>query len=86
LYRYNPNKLVAGQNPLTLDSGAPKGSVRDYLMSENRFRMLSMSKPEEAERLFKEAQADVNARYSYYKMLAELDPKVLVGELAAPQA
>jgi len=80
LYRYNPLKLAQGQNPLTLDSGAPKSSLRDYLMSENRFRMLSKAKPEEAERLFKEAQEDVQSRYSYYKMLADLDPKVLTGE------
>jgi pyruvate-ferredoxin/flavodoxin oxidoreductase len=87
LYRYNPGKLAQGQNPLTLDSGAPKFMLKDYLMSENRFRMLAMAKPEEAERLFKEAQAEANARYSYYKMLADMDPKVLVGELpAAPPA
>jgi hypothetical protein len=51
--------------------------LKDYLMSENRFRMLSMAKPEEAERLFKEAQTEASARYSYYKTLADMDPKVL---------
>jgi pyruvate-ferredoxin/flavodoxin oxidoreductase len=88
LYRYNPGRLAQGQNPLQLDSGAPKMPLKDYLMSENRFRMLSVSKPEVAERLCKESQAEAYARYSYYKALAEMDPKILSGELdsAAPAA
>jgi hypothetical protein len=53
-------------------------------MSENRFRMLAMSKPEESEKLFKECQADANARYAYYKSLSEMDPKMLLGEMTAP--
>jgi pyruvate-ferredoxin/flavodoxin oxidoreductase len=84
LYRHNPALLAQGKNPLVLDSGHPKSMVKDYLMSENRFRMLAMSKPEESEKLFKECQADANARYAYYKSLSEMDPKMLLGEMTAP--
>ena len=40
-----------------------------------------------ASAIFKEAQADANARYAYYKALSEMDPKMLLGELTvAPSA
>jgi pyruvate-ferredoxin/flavodoxin oxidoreductase len=84
LFRHNPALLAQGKNPLVVDSGAPKAAVKDYLLSENRFRMLAMARPAEAERLFQESQADANSRYAYYKALSEMDPKMLIGELAAP--
>jgi pyruvate-ferredoxin/flavodoxin oxidoreductase len=71
LYRYNPDKLTAGENPLSLDSKQPKIPVSQYLNSENRFKMLTKSKPEVAAELFKQAQIDVDTRYAYYKYLAE---------------
>ena len=70
LYRYNPDLARAGQNPLHLDSAPPKSPIEQYLALENRFRMLTASKPEVAHRLFAEAQADVNARWELYQYLA----------------
>jgi pyruvate-ferredoxin/flavodoxin oxidoreductase len=67
LYRYNPEQ---GENPLTLDSRAPKIPVEQYLMMENRFKMLTLSKPEAAKQLFKEAQKDVDTRWAMYEYLA----------------
>jgi pyruvate-ferredoxin/flavodoxin oxidoreductase len=37
---------------------------------ENRFKMLTKSKPEDAKRLFAEAQKDVTARWRMYDYLA----------------
>ena len=70
LYRYNPDHAAEGENPLTLDSRAPKIPLKDYLHMENRFRMLEMSKPEAAARLFEEAQQDVNTRWAFYEYMA----------------
>jgi pyruvate-ferredoxin/flavodoxin oxidoreductase len=67
LYRYHPE---SSGNPLTLDSSAPKIPVETYLRSENRFRMLEQSEPEEAKQLFAAAQDDANARRNYYLYLA----------------
>jgi len=71
LYRYNPDRIKDGENPLVLDSKQPKIPVSMYMNSENRFKMLTKSKPEVAKALYKQAQIDVDAKYEYYKYLAE---------------
>ncbi|MCS6989895.1 MAG: pyruvate:ferredoxin (flavodoxin) oxidoreductase [Chloroherpetonaceae bacterium] len=70
LYRYNPELLAKGENPLRLDSKAPKLSVKEFLESENRFAQLEKSRPDEAEKLFAEAARDADARYRLYEFLA----------------
>ena len=70
LYRHDPRRLERGENPLQLDSAAAKGKVQDFLLSENRFKMLTKSKPEEAKRLFAMAQVDAERRWKYYQYLA----------------
>ena len=52
-----------GENPLQLDSPAPKIPLEKYMYMENRFKMLTKSQPEAAKRLLQEAQDDVNARW-----------------------
>jgi len=71
LYRYNPDLVEEGKNPLSLDSRPPKIPIIDYLHMENRFRMLELSQPETARRLFEEAQEDANARWAMYEYLAK---------------
>jgi pyruvate-ferredoxin/flavodoxin oxidoreductase len=75
LYRYDPRRAQAGENPLQLDSPAAKAKVQDYLLTENRFKMLTKSKPEEAKRLFALAQADAERRWKFYEFLAKRDSK-----------
>jgi pyruvate-ferredoxin/flavodoxin oxidoreductase len=75
LYRYNPELAARGENPLHIDSAAPKLLVADYLNLENRFKMLSQSRPEEAKRLFKQAQQNVDARWQQYQRLASIGTK-----------
>ncbi len=70
LYRYNPERALHNENPLILDSRAPKLAVKEYLRMENRFRMLELSKPEVAKVLFAQAQEDVNTRWALYEYLA----------------
>lgn len=71
LYRYNPDKLKNGENPLSFDTKAPKIPVSEYLNSETRFRMLLKSRPEIGKELFAQAQVDVNERFNMYKYLAD---------------
>jgi pyruvate-ferredoxin/flavodoxin oxidoreductase len=70
LYRYNPDRTQQGENPLILDSRSPKLSVEQYMYAENRFKMLTLSKPQEARKLLQEAQEDVNTRWQLYQYLA----------------
>jgi pyruvate-ferredoxin/flavodoxin oxidoreductase len=70
LYRYNPERALQGENPLTLDSRAPKIPLKDYLHMETRFKMLELSKPEVAKVLFEQAQQDVHTRWAMYEYLA----------------
>jgi pyruvate-ferredoxin/flavodoxin oxidoreductase len=74
LYRYNPERAQAGENPLVLDSRAPTRKVQDYMLMETRFKMLTKSKPEDAKRLWAEAQHDADVRYKFYEYLATRKP------------
>ncbi len=70
LYRYNPDLIAKGENPLKLDSKAPKIAVKDFLQLENRFKQLEKTHPDEAAKLFAEAQHDATTRYHLYEFLA----------------
>jgi pyruvate-ferredoxin/flavodoxin oxidoreductase len=70
LYRYNPKRLPLGQNPLQLDSAAPRVKLADYFKLEQRFKVLEKSEPRAARELLAQAQADVNARRAFYEFLA----------------
>ncbi|HTR23172.1 MAG TPA: pyruvate:ferredoxin (flavodoxin) oxidoreductase, partial [Terriglobales bacterium] len=71
LYRYHPDRAAAGENPLQLDSRAPTRKVQDFMQMETRFKMLTKSKPEDAKRLWAEAQHDAEVRYKFYEYLAQ---------------
>ena len=75
LYRYNPERAAIGENPLALDSRAPTRKVQDYLLQQTRFKMLTKSKPEAAEHLWKLAQKDVENRYRMYEYIASRKPE-----------
>ncbi len=70
LYRFNPDRIKQGENPLQLDSRTPKLPLEQYMYLENRFKMLTKSNQETAQQLLKEAQADVKTRCQMYQYLA----------------
>jgi pyruvate-ferredoxin/flavodoxin oxidoreductase len=80
LYRYNPAKAEIGENPLRLDSRAPSRLVQEYLLQQTRFKMLTKSKPGDAERLWKAAQKDVENRFHMYEYLAARQPAPGLGK------
>jgi pyruvate-ferredoxin/flavodoxin oxidoreductase len=70
LYRYHPDRIKQGENPLQLDSRSPKIPIENSMYMENRFKMLTKINPETAKELLKEAQNDVNTRWQMYQYLA----------------
>jgi pyruvate-ferredoxin/flavodoxin oxidoreductase len=84
LYRYDPRKIAAGENPLHLDSAPPKSRVSDYLNLENRFKMLGKTHPERARALYDQAQRDVDARWQLYQRLAASHNGNLTSKPEAP--
>jgi len=71
LYRYNPARKAAGENPFVLDSKEPTLSFIDFIKSETRYTSLEKSFPEIATELFAKAEADAKEKYASYKKLAE---------------
>ncbi len=73
LYRYNPENVLKGENPLHLDSKAPNLRIKDYMYNETRFKMLTKIKPEQAEFLLKDSQDDVEKRWTFYEYMSSMD-------------
>jgi pyruvate-ferredoxin/flavodoxin oxidoreductase len=84
LYRFDPRRAERGENPLQLDSAAAKAKVEDYLLSENRFKMLTKSKPDDAKKFFAQAQVDAERRWKYYQYLAGRDTKPAAAAAVKP--
>ena len=72
MYRFDPRRTAMGENPLKLDSRAPKISFEEWALTETRFRMLAKINPERSENLLAEAQRMVQAKYDMYQQLANL--------------
>jgi pyruvate-ferredoxin/flavodoxin oxidoreductase len=73
LYRYDPRLSEQKKNPLILDSKAPTISLKDYAYDETRYKMLTLSNPEDAKRLLKLAQNDIIVRHHFYEQLARFE-------------
>ena len=70
LYRFDPRRKDAGENPLILDSKDPQGSFRDFLLGEIRYASLTRTFPENADVLFKKAEEHMKERLETYKRMA----------------
>jgi pyruvate-ferredoxin/flavodoxin oxidoreductase len=70
LYRYNPDLIKEGKNPFRFDSKGIKITFKEYAYNETRYKMLTKSHPEVAEKLMKEAQKEIEFRYRQYEELA----------------
>ena len=69
LYRYDPRRKEAGENPFILDSKEPKGDFQEFLMGEVRYSSLTRTFPENAKALFQKAEEDMRERYETYKRM-----------------
>ncbi len=71
LFRYNPALKDEGQNPFQLDSKEPSVELGEFLKRETRYSALEITFPDEAERLFAEAERQVKEKFRKYKMMSE---------------
>ena len=74
LIRYNPALRAAGKKPFVLDSTRPTIQLREYAYNENRYKVLTKTNPQEAERLMQMAQEMVDRRWATYEHLAKQEP------------
>ena len=70
LYRYHPDVDHTGKSGMTLDSKAPSLPLAEYMYAETRFKLLTQTRPAEAERLLALAKEDVAERWKTYERLA----------------
>ena len=72
LIRYNPELRKAGESPFVLDSPRPTIKLKDYAYNELRYRILTRTNPDEAERLMALAQELVDLRWKTYEDMAHM--------------
>ncbi len=70
LFRFDPRMRRADMNPFRLDSTRPRIAVENFVYQENRYRILTQTRPDDAKMLLREAQAAVDERYRIYEDLA----------------
>lgn len=70
LVRYNPALRKKNLNPFVLDAPRPTVPLREYAYHELRYRMLTQTHPEDAEKLMVLAQDFVNLRWKNYEEMA----------------
>jgi pyruvate-ferredoxin/flavodoxin oxidoreductase len=73
LFRYNPDLISEGKNPMQLDSKAPSIPLADYIYNETRFKALKNMNPERAAMLLKASEDEIKRRYKMYEHLSKLD-------------
>ena len=79
MFRFNP-AAPAGTNPFTLDSKAPTGDYKEFMMREVRYNSLMRANPERANVLFDKAVANSKKRYEDLVGLVEYYKKEYCGE------
>jgi len=84
LLRYDPAMRDVGEAPFRLDSVRPHVPLRDYVYNELRYRTLTLSHPEEAEKLLAQAQSDVERKYHAYEDFARMKDGPIPAKTATP--
>ncbi|BBZ73994.1 pyruvate:ferredoxin (flavodoxin) oxidoreductase [Mycobacterium paraseoulense] len=74
LIRYDPVLRATGNPPFLLDSHRPRLPLADYRNRELRYRSLTNTHPDEAERLTALAQESIDQRWEVYEDMASRAP------------
>ncbi len=69
LWRFNPLLKEEGKNPFVLDSKDPTESFQEFLQGEVRYASLKKAFPEDADRLYAEAEEAAKERLESYKKM-----------------
>ncbi|HMA92274.1 MAG TPA: thiamine pyrophosphate-dependent enzyme, partial [Polyangiaceae bacterium] len=83
IFRFDPKRIAAGEPPLILDGGAPKGSLKDYMLNETRFRMVEKMDPKRFATLLEFAQRHAQRRTETYEQMAKMVVSAYGGTQAA---
>jgi pyruvate-ferredoxin/flavodoxin oxidoreductase len=70
LFRDDPRRCDAGENPFQLDGKAPSIPLAQYAYNETRYTILAQADPERARTALAEAERDVARRWALYRRLA----------------
>jgi pyruvate-ferredoxin/flavodoxin oxidoreductase len=70
LFRYDPRRADKGENPMKLDSAAPKATLAEFTKNETRFQMLERINPERSAMLQQMAADSVRERFTLYQQMA----------------
>ncbi|MEJ2052789.1 MAG: pyruvate:ferredoxin (flavodoxin) oxidoreductase [Calditrichaceae bacterium] len=73
LFRFNPDLMAEGKNPLQLDSKAPSVPLQDYMYNETRFKMVTKMNPAAAKEFLKRAQEQVHKNWKVYENMTKMD-------------
>ena len=65
LFRFNPTLAEQGKSPFSLDSKAPTGDYKAFMMREVRYNSLMRANPDRATALFDRAVANSKAKYDH---------------------
>jgi len=65
LYRYHPDRVFEGKNPLIIDSKAPSISFSDYALAEMRYQMLTKTDPKSSHALLAQAKKDIDRNWEW---------------------
>ena len=71
MFRFNPAKKAAGENPFTLDCKAPTASYQDFLAGEARYTRLATAFPERAKELFEKAENTAKAKFERLEKMVD---------------
>jgi len=71
IFRFNPDKIKEGENPMTLDYKGPKIDVKDFMYRETRFKMVEKINTADAEAYLKTASNTAHSLYKRYQNLYE---------------
>ena len=66
-----PTLQAEGQNPVTLDSKDPDGTLQAFLEGEIRYVSLKRSFPDEAARLARQLESEYIDRFNRLKLMAD---------------
>lgn len=72
IFRFNPDLIKSGKNPLSLDYSRPFTEFEEFLSGELRFTSLKKSNPEESSELFRKSESDAKRRYEWIKKLHQI--------------
>jgi len=77
LYRFKPAAANRDRQEFVLDSQPPSIPLKTYAYNEIRYRMLSNTNPDEASRLLRLAQSDIDQRWLVYSSMADRWPATM---------